>query len=71
MKKLLSIEGMSCNHCVMHVKSALEKLPGVKSVEVSLAGKSAVVAGDGLDEAAIKAAVDEAGYAVTAIRTEA
>jgi copper chaperone len=67
MKKLLSIEGMSCKHCVMHVKTALEAVPGVESVEVDLATKSASVSGEGLDDAALKAAVAEAGYTVVKI----
>jgi len=67
MKKLLSIEGMSCKHCVMHVKTALEGVPGVSSAEVDLASKSAEVNGEGLDDAALKAAVSEAGYSVTKI----
>ena len=36
MEKLLKIEGMSCNHCVNHVKEALEGLDGVKEASVSL-----------------------------------
>jgi len=67
MKKLLSIEGMSCKHCVMHVKTALEGVPGVASAEVDLASKSAAVSGEGLDDAALKAAVSEAGYSVSKI----
>ncbi|MEG2018838.1 MAG: cation transporter, partial [Clostridium sp.] len=34
MKKKISIEGMSCGHCVNHVKEALSELPGVTSVDV-------------------------------------
>ena len=67
MKKPLSIEGMSCNHCVNHVKNALMELPGVDGAEVDLATKSAVVTGATLDDAAMKAAVAEAGYEVVAI----
>lgn len=62
----LTVEGMSCQHCVKAVKSALEKLPGVQSVEVSLEKKKAAVAFDpalvGLP--AIKAAIEGEGYAV-------
>ena len=36
MKKKILIEGMRCEHCVGHVKEALEGLDGVTSVEVSL-----------------------------------
>jgi len=67
MKKTLSIEGMSCKHCVMHVKNALAEVSGVDSAEVDLATKSAVVTGASLDDAAMKAAVVEAGYEVVAI----
>ena len=67
MKKLLTIEGMSCGHCVMHVRSALEDVGGVKSVEVDLLKKSAMVEGDALTDAALSAAVADAGYRVTAI----
>jgi copper chaperone len=67
MKKTLSIEGMSCGHCVNHVKNALIGLSGVDSADVDLAKKSAVVTGGALDDAAMKAAVAEAGYEVVAI----
>jgi copper chaperone len=67
MKKTLKVEGMSCNHCVTHVKNALTEIPGVEMVEVSLSDKSAVVTGAALDDAAMKAAVAEAGYEVVAI----
>jgi copper chaperone len=67
MTKQLSIEGMSCNHCVMHVKNALAEIQGVTSVQVDLAKKSAVVEGAALDDAAMKAAVAEAGYEVVAV----
>jgi copper chaperone CopZ len=67
MNKVLSIEGMSCNHCVMHVKNALAEVSGVESVEVDLAKKCAAVVGPSLDDAALKSAVLEAGYEVVAI----
>lgn len=67
MKKMLTVEGMTCGHCVMHVKNALSEVAGVSSVDVDLQKKSAVVAGEGLDDGALKAAVADAGYSVTAI----
>lgn len=67
MKKTLKIDGMMCDHCVHHVKEALSGVPGVESAEVSLSAKSAVVSGPALDEAAMKAAVAEAGYEVVAV----
>jgi copper chaperone len=67
MKKTLSIEGMSCDHCVNRVKNALSEVAGVSSVEVDLAKKSAVVEGSGLDDESLKEAVAEAGYEAVAI----
>jgi copper chaperone CopZ len=63
MKTVLKIEGMSCAHCVQHVKAALEALAGVKSAELSLKDKSAAVEhGDKVSLAMLKAAVEEAGF---------
>ncbi len=66
-RKLLTVEGMSCNHCVMRVKKALSALPGVKSAEVDLGTKTATVEGEALDASALTAAVVEAGYSVSRI----
>jgi copper chaperone len=67
MRKLLKIEGMSCGHCVMHVQSALEDVPGVKSAKVDLLERSAMVDGEGLNDQALRAAVADAGYKVASI----
>jgi copper chaperone CopZ len=65
MKTVIQIEGMSCEHCVQHVKKALEAVPGVKSAEVSLKDKSASIDhGDEASFASLKAAVIDAGYEV-------
>ena len=65
MKTLLQIEGMTCDHCVQHVKEALEAVPGVKSAVVNLKNKSAAVEhADNVSKDALKAAVEEAGYEV-------
>lgn len=66
MKKKINIEGMSCGHCVAHVKEALEELKGVSSVEVSLEGKNATIETT-LDNNILISAIDEAGYDVTSI----
>lgn len=65
MEKKLTIEGMMCQNCVKHVSNALNNLPGV-TAQVDLDTKTATVAGDVTDEA-LKAAVADAGYEVTAI----
>ena len=69
MEKVISIEGMACMHCVKHVQEALAAVPGVQEVTVDLEGKSATVSVDGsVTDAALKAAVDEAGYQAVSIR---
>ena len=67
MRKLLKIEGMTCGHCVMHVQSALEDVPGVKSAKVDLLERTAMVDGESLNDQALRAAVSEAGYSVSSI----
>jgi len=59
----LLIEGMSCASCVAHIEKALHKVPGVRTVSVSLATESARVESEpGLPVARLLAAVDAAGY---------
>ncbi|MDR2186069.1 MAG: cation transporter [Treponema sp.] len=63
MKTTLKIKGMSCSHCVKHVKEALEAVDGVTSARVSLEDNAAEVDhGDGTGAEALKAAVSGAGY---------
>jgi copper chaperone len=59
------VEGMTCDHCVRAVKSELDGLPGVKDVDVDLeSGQVTVASDEPLDTAAVRAAVEEAGYEV-------
>lgn len=68
MTKTLKIEGMACMHCSNAVKTALENLDGVQSASVDLDGKSAVATLSGtVAEDALRKAVEDAGYQVTAI----
>ena len=54
---------MSCEHCVAHVKNALEAVKGVSSAQVSLEQKNARVEhNDSVGIEALKAAVNEEGY---------
>lgn len=70
MKRLMIIEGMSCGHCVNHVKNALEEIDGVAGVVVDLQGKNAVVElSKDVDCEVLKGAVTEAGYDVMDIKT--
>ncbi len=67
MKKIISIDGMSCQHCVAHVETALKGLPGVEKVKVDLKKNQAEVQATVLEDGAIRSAIDDAGYRVTAI----
>lgn len=67
MKKKILIEGMSCNHCVNHVKEALSEVNGVTNVEVDLAAKYAIAEGNGITNEDIKFAIEDAGYEVVGI----
>ena len=68
MKKVISIEGMMCNHCTGTVQKALEAVEGVKAVTMSLEQKNATVelASDVSDEVLIRAVTD-AGYEVKGV----
>ena len=65
MEVTLKVDGMMCSKCEGRVKKALEAVPGVKSAVADRSLGTAVATGEGLDAAALKAAVEEAGYAVT------
>jgi copper chaperone len=67
-KTILNVEGMSCEHCVKAVKSAVGALSGVASVAVDLAKKKVEVEHDPAKATldSIKAAIDDAGYEVVA-----
>ena len=68
MQKTLNITGMMCNHCVAHVKKALESVDGVSSVNVSLENNNATVTlAHPVDDATIAKAVTDEGYEVTSI----
>ncbi|HMQ25744.1 MAG TPA: copper ion binding protein [Acidimicrobiales bacterium] len=57
------VEGMSCEHCVRAVTAEVGDLDGVTAVDVDLAaGEVTVTSENPLDESAVRAAVDEAGY---------
>jgi copper chaperone CopZ len=63
----LTIEGMHCALCAPAVTKALERVDGVKSVEVSVEDKRAVVVADeAIEPEALVAAVAKAGFEATA-----
>lgn len=58
------VPGMSCSHCEASVVEEVSAVAGVESVDVDLESKQVEVRGDAFDDAAIRAAIEEAGYDV-------
>jgi copper chaperone len=57
------VQGMHCDHCVASVTEEVQEIPGVAAVDVSLATGALTVTSEGdLDDSAVRAAVEEAGY---------
>jgi len=61
-----SVPGVSCEHCRSAIAKEVEPLAGVTSVTVDLERKLVTVRGDGVDDAAVRGAIDEAGYDIAA-----
>ncbi|NNG37542.1 heavy-metal-associated domain-containing protein [Nakamurella aerolata] len=58
-----TVTGMTCSHCVASVTEEVTAVPGVTGVDVDLATGGLTVTSDApVDDASIKAAVEEAGY---------
>ena len=64
---VITVDGMTCGHCVAAVQSEVGKLDGVSDVSVDLgSGRVTIVGEQAPDPAALRAAVEEAGYEVRA-----
>ncbi len=63
MKKIIKIDGMGCQKCVIHVREALEELDGVEVLDVKI-GEASVNISEGYDFKKIVEALDDAGYEV-------
>jgi copper chaperone CopZ len=60
---IYAVSGMTCGHCVNSVQAELSQIRGVTEVQVDLTSGAVTVTSEAhLDEAAVRAAVDEAGY---------
>jgi copper chaperone len=57
-----SVPGISCGHCVSAVTDEVEHVTGVESVVVDLESKRVTVKGRSIDDGAVRAAIEEAGY---------
>jgi copper chaperone len=62
---IITVDGMTCGHCVNAVQTEVGKLDGVTDVSVDLAsGQVTIVADTEPDAGAVREAVEEAGYEV-------
>ena len=60
-----TVTGMTCGHCVASVTEEVQEIPGVENVEVVLeTGAVTITSAGPVDDDAVKAAVQEAGYQV-------
>jgi copper chaperone CopZ len=62
MTLIYRVDGMSCQHCVVAVTGEVGEVAGVQAVDVDLETKLVRVTGAGIDDTAVVAAIDEAGY---------
>ncbi len=62
----LTIEGMSCNHCVMHVKKELGKIDGLVVEDVQIGKAHVQYEGSSISSQRIAQAIDDAGYTLVA-----
>ncbi|HET8557876.1 MAG TPA: heavy-metal-associated domain-containing protein [Gaiellaceae bacterium] len=60
-----SVPGVSCGHCQTAITAEVTGVRGVDSVDVDLDTKLVRITGENLDDAALVAAIDEAGYDAT------
>ena len=67
MTKVLKVAGMSCMHCSARVEKALNALEGVQAKVDLEKGEATVTLSGEVEDAVLKAAVEDAGYEVTGI----
>ncbi len=59
-----AVPGISCAHCRVAITGEVTKVAGVTAVDVDLDSKVVTVTGAGVEDAAVRDAIDEAGYDV-------
>ena len=67
--KTIFIEGMSCGHCSKRVEEALKNVKGVKSIEVNLEEKKAIVVLKvDIENEVLKSIIEDIGFKVVDIK---
>ena len=73
MKKIITIEDMTCGHCVARVTKVLSGIKGLSGVQVELSGRAQAETEAQADQkkldVLLKSAVEDAGYTVTQVQT--
>jgi copper chaperone len=69
MEREYTVHGLTCGHCVTAVTQEVGRIAGVEEVDVELDGGRLAVRGTAIEDAAVRAAVEEAGYEVVGERT--
>ena len=64
----LSIEGMNCGHCVMHVKKALSTIDGVDVEDVEVGKARVWFDQEKVSQKTLSDAIDEAGYKLVSVQ---
>ena len=59
-----TVPGVHCSHCEAAITREVGAVDGVEAVDVDLERKLVSVRGEGLEDAQLRAAIDEAGYDV-------
>jgi copper chaperone len=57
-----AVPAIHCEHCAMSIREEVEEVAGVDDVLIDLETKVVTVSGRALDDAALRAAIEEAGY---------
>jgi copper chaperone len=61
-ERAYTVQGMTCEHCVLSVREEVAEVTGVREVDVDLASGRLTVAGEGFSDDAVRGAVEHAGY---------
>jgi copper chaperone len=64
MQTTYSVPGISCAHCRVAIGGEVSEVAGVTAVDVDIDAKRVTVTGAGFHDAAVRDAIDEAGYDV-------
>ena len=57
-----TVPAIHCEHCAMSIREEVEEVSGVEDVAVDLDSKIVTISGRELDDSALRAAIEEAGY---------